>query len=105
MMKFLTFAMFEAAKGAEIAQAADQVAKTPGQKMLAQYVCQGIPFPGVTPNTMVTISVGEAENNEAIGAVQYPLALAGATVWAVPVLEMPVARAAKAEKKYRGRTR
>ncbi len=100
-MKFLMFGMFDAAKAAEVAQVADKVAKTPGQKTIAQYVCQGIAFAGVPPNTMVTISVGEAESNEAIAAVQYPLALAGATVWSVPVLEMPVARGAAAEKKYR----
>jgi len=100
-MKFITFYMFDAAKGAEIAQIADRVAKTPGQKALAQYVCQGIPFAGIPPGKMVTIVVGEAESNEAIGAVQYPFALAGATVWAVPVLEMPVAGATAEEKKYR----
>ena len=100
-MKFIGFAMFDAAKAAEVAQAGDKVAKTPGRKVLAQYACQGIPFPGVPPNTMVVISVEEAESNEAIGASQYPLALAGATVWSVPVLEMPVAGAAAEEKKYR----
>ena len=100
-MKFITFSMFDAAKAAEIAQASDKVAKTPGRKTVAQYVCQGIPFAGVPPNSMVVIAIGEAESNEAIAAFQYPLALAGATVWAVPVLEMPVAGAAEEEKKYR----
>jgi hypothetical protein len=100
-MKFLMFAMFDPAKAAEIAQVADKVAKTPGQKTVAQYVCQGIPFAGVPANKMVTISVGEAESNEAMAAVHYPLELAGATVWSVPVLEMPVAGAAVEEKKYR----
>ena len=101
-MKFLRFAMFDVAKAAEVAQAADKVAKTPGQKVLASYLCQGIPFAGVPPSKMVTIAVGEAESNEAISAVQYPLALAGASVWAVPVLELPVAGAAAEEKKYKG---
>ena len=100
-MKFITFVMYDVAKAAEIAQAADKVAKTPGQKALAQYVCLGIPFAGVPPNSIVVIVVGEAESNEAIAASQYPLALAGATIWAVPVLEMPVAGAAAEEKKYR----
>ena len=100
-MKFLMFGMFDAAKAAEVAQAADKVAKTPGRKTIAQYVCQGIAFEGVPPNAMVTISVAEAESNEAIAASQYPLALAGATVWSVPVLEMPVGRGAATEKKYR----
>jgi hypothetical protein len=100
-MKFINFVMFDAAKAAEVAQAADKVAKTAGQKMQAQYVCQGIPFAGVPPHMMVTIVVGEAETNEAMGAVHYPLLLAGASVWAVPVLEMPVAGATAEEKKYR----
>ena len=100
-MKFIYFTMFDVAKAAEVAQAADKVAKTPGHKTLAQYVFQGIPFHGVPPNTMVVIAVGEAESNEAIAAQQYPLALAGARVWAVPVLEMPVPGAATEEKKYR----
>ena len=100
-MKFITFAMYDVAKAAEIAQASDKVAKTPGRKTVAQYVCLGIPFAGVPPNSLVVIAVGEAESNEAIAASQYPLALAGATIWAVPVLEMPVAGAAAEEKKYR----
>jgi len=100
-MKFLEFAMFDVAKAAEVAQAGDKGAKTPGAKILAQYACQGIPFNGVPPNMMVVVAVKECESNEAIGASQYPVALAGATTWAMPVLEMPVARAAAAEKKYR----
>jgi hypothetical protein len=100
-MKFIVFAMFDVAKAAEVAQASDKVAKTPGRKVLAQYACQGIPFAGVLPNAMVVISVAEVESNEALGAAEYPVALAGATVWAVPVLEMPVAGAATEEKKYR----
>ena len=100
-MKFITFSMFDVAKAAEVAQAADKVAKTPGQKLLAQYACQGLAFPGVPPNTMVVITIGEVESNEAMSAVHYPLELAGATVWSVPVMEMPVAGAAAEEKKYR----
>lgn len=101
-MKFITFATFDVAKGAEMALVSDKVAKTPGQKILGQYVCQGgKPFDGVPPNTFVVISIAEYENNEALSVVQYPLALAGATVWAVPVLEMPVAGAAVEEKKFR----
>ena len=100
-MKFITFNMFDVAKATEVAQAGDKVAKTPGQKILAQYVCEGLAFPGEPPNTLVSISIAEVESNEALAAVQYPVALAGATVWSVPVLEMPVAGAAAEEKKYR----
>ena len=101
-MKFMTFVMFDLAKAAEVAKAGDQVANTPGTKMLAQYACQGIPFPHtIPPNQMLVISINETETNEAISAVVYPLGLAGATVWNVPVLEMPVGGAAETEKKYR----
>jgi hypothetical protein len=102
-MKFLIFTMFSPDKAAEVAQTIDKLARAPGIKTLAQYVCQGIPFPGVLPNTMVAISVIEAESNDAISARIYPSSLAGATVWTVPVQEMAVAGAAKVEKKFRGK--
>jgi hypothetical protein len=100
-MKFLVFSMFDVAKTAEIAQIADKVAKTPGQKTIAQYVCQGMAFAGLPPNTSLAIAVVEAESNEALAATQYPMGLAGISTWAVPVLEVPVGRTATAEKKYR----
>ena len=100
-MKFITFNMFDVAKTAELAQAIDKVAKTPGQKILGQYVCQGLAFPGQPPSTLVAISIEEVESNEAMAAVHYPVALAGSALWSVPVLEMPVAGAAAEEKKYR----
>ncbi len=100
-MKFLVFAMFDVAKAAEMAQVNDKLAETPGRKVLANYTCMGLAFPGVPPNTLVTVSVVEYESSEAMAAVLYPLEVAGATVWAVPVLEMPVGRHTAAEKKYR----
>jgi len=100
-MKFLVFSMFDVAKTAEIAQIADKVAKTPGQKTIAQYVCQGMALSGLLPNTSLAIAVVEAESNEALAATQYPMGLAGISTWAVPVLEVPVGRVATAEKKYR----
>ena len=100
-MKFLEFAMYDAPKAAEVAQASDKVAKTPGRKVLADYVCEGIAFPGHPPNTIVAVAVAEYENNEAMATALYPMALAGATVWAVPVLEMQAGRGAATEKKYR----
>jgi hypothetical protein len=60
-----------------------------------------IPFNGVPPNSLVTVRAVEYESNEALAAVLYPMELAGATVWAVPVLEIPVGRVVTAEKKYR----
>ncbi|TET39682.1 MAG: hypothetical protein E3J65_03395 [Dehalococcoidia bacterium] len=102
----MLFTMWDAAKTAEVAQAADKVwaSPPPGIKMLAHYICQGIPFPGVLlpPNTLVNVSVIEADSNEAIAATAYPLVLAGVTVWHVPVLELPVAGAAEVEKELRG---
>jgi len=100
-MKSLMFAMFDVAKTAELAQVGDKLAKTPGRKVLASYVCMGLAFPGVPPNTMVSITVAEYESNEAMATTVYPMELGGATVWAVPVLEMAVGREATAEEKYR----
>jgi hypothetical protein len=100
-MKFLGFAMYDVAKAVEVAQASDKVSKTPGRKVLADYVCEGIVFPGQPPNTLVSIAVAEYESNEAVAAALYPMAIAGATVWAVPVLEMQVGSGAATEKKYR----
>lgn len=100
-MKFLMFAMFDTAKVAELAQVIDKFAKTPGQKTIAQYACQGMPFSGIPPNKTLAISVVEAESNEALAATQYPMGLAGLDTWAVPVLEIPVGRVVAAEKKYR----
>jgi hypothetical protein len=97
-MKFIMFTMSDVAKGAEVAQIGDKI-KTPGNKLLGWYVCGGKPFDGVPPNTMVAISIHEFENNEALAAVEYPLALTGATVWAVPVLEVPRGHAAAEVKK------
>ena len=102
-MKFLMFAMMDVAKAAELAQASDKVwaSPPPGIKMLADYVCLGIPFSGAPPNTVVGISIVEAESAEALTAVTYPMGLAGASLWNVPVLEMPAAGAAELEKKMR----
>ena len=102
-MKFLTFSLVDVAKIAEVAQASDKAwaSPPPGIKVLANYTCQGIAFPGVPPNTLVTIGVVEAESNEAMAAINWPIALAGATLWNVPVLELPVAGAAEVEKKMR----
>jgi len=103
-MKFLIFAMTDVAKVAGVAQAADKVwaSPPPGVKLLATYSCQGLAFPGVLPNTLVSIRVVEAESNEAIAAITWPIAVAGATVWNVPVLDLPAVGVAEVEKKLRG---
>jgi len=102
-MKFMTFVWFETAKAAEMAQVGDKIADTPGRKVLAQYLCQGIPFPpAVPPNSMLVISINDTETNEAMAAATYPAGLAGAIVYSVPVLEMPVGGTVETEKEYRG---
>lgn len=100
-MKFMLFTMYDVAKAAEVMQASDKAAKVPGQKMLAVYACLGKAFDGMPPNTLLGIAIRDAENSEALAAVMYTLSLAGATTWAVPVLEVPVGDAATEEKKLR----
>lgn len=103
-MKFLIFAMYDAAKTTEVAAASDKAwsSPPPGIKKLAFYTCLGMPFFGLPPNTLVAISVNEVESAEALAMVTYPLALAGATVHSVPVLDIPVGGSAGVEKKLRG---
>ena len=102
-MKFMTFAIFDVAKAAEVAAAADKVADAPGTKRSAQYMFQGIPFPPtIPPDAMVAVTISDAESNEALAAANYPVALTGAIIYNVPVLEMPLGGAAETEKKYRG---
>ncbi len=102
-MRFLSFATFDVAKATELAKVSDKVwaSPPPGIKLLASYVCQGMAFAGVPPNTLVIFDIIEAESNEVLSAVNYPLALAGASIWNVPILELPVAGAAEIEKKMR----
>ena len=102
-MKFLSFTVGDMGKVGQVAQASDKVwaSPPPGIKLLATYTCQGIAFPGQSPDTLVSVSVIETESNEAMAAVDYPVALAGASLWNVHVLELPVARAAEMEKKMR----
>lgn len=101
-MKFLTFVMYDVDKTADVAAASDKTAGMPGVEILGGYVCMGIPFPGFPENTLLTISIVDVDSSETMAASAYPLALAGATVWHVPVLEVAAGTSAEAEKKYRG---
>jgi len=96
--------MTDPANAADVAQAGDKSwAKPPkGVKMLSHYLCLGRPLLDQPPNTFVTVAVIEAESAEAMTAVTYPSTLAGASIWYVPVQEMPVGGAAKVEKEARG---
>jgi hypothetical protein len=103
-MKILSISVFEPGKAGEVAKVLDKVIPaTPGYKPLAMYVCLGNPFPGtIPPNSMVGITIAEVENENALAAVSYPLALAGMNVHRVPVLEMKAGQSAETEKKLRG---
>ena len=103
-MKLVRFATIDADKAADVAQASDKVWASPpaGTKILASYVGQGIAYPGAPAHALVAMQIIEAESNEAIATTQYPIMLAGATVWDVPVLELPVVGAVGVEKEYRG---
>jgi hypothetical protein len=101
-MKFMTFITYDAAKVAEISAVADKMmAKPPkGYNVLSNYACMSPPFP-VPPNTLVSVSITDFDNAEALAAVTYPLQLAGATIHRVPLMEVPVGAAVKTERKYR----
>ena len=91
-MKFLSFTTYNIDKLAEIAKAADKLAANPpeGYKILAMYSCQANPFPGLElpQGTMVTASIIECENAEAMAAASLEITLAGATVNRIPVMEV-----------------
>ena len=103
-MKFLNLNLFDVAKAAEVSQASDKLWASPpaGAKILASYVTLSPVFPNQPPNTMVGIYITETENAEAMAAVNYPMMLAGVTIYAIPILELPLVGAAEVEKKYKG---
>jgi hypothetical protein len=99
-MKFITFVVYDVAKFAEVAKASDKNSKMSGQKLLAMYGCMGKAFDGQPPNTILAISIRETESAEALGSALLNLSFAGATAWAVPVMEMPIGSAEAEVKKY-----
>jgi hypothetical protein len=103
-MKILAISVFEPAKAGEAAKVLDKVLpNTPGYKPLAMYMCLGNPFPGeIPPNSMVGITIAEVDNENALAAVSYPLALAGMSIHRVPILEMKAGKSAQTEKKLKG---
>ena len=107
-MKILLFTMYDPSKVAELAKVSDQFQANPpeGEKTLAMYTCQGIPFPqglpnNVSHNAMVSVSIHEVENNDALGATIYPFVIAGAATWAVPIMELVTGDVAKQEEQLR----
>jgi hypothetical protein len=103
-MKFIRFSMMDSTKVAELSKASDKVWASPpkGMKAQATYACLGIAFPEQPPNTIVTMTVLEAESAESLAVASYPLALVGATVWYVPILDVPVGGSVQVEKKLKG---
>jgi hypothetical protein len=96
-MKFISFTTYNIDKLTDVAKAADKIAKNPpeGYNLLAMYSCQANPFPGIElpPGTMVTISIVECENAEAMAAANLELLFAGATVNRIPVMEISTGEA------------
>ena len=103
-MKILSISVFEPSKAGEAAKVLDKILpSTPGYKPLAMYMCLGNPFPGaIPPNSMVGITIAEVENENALAAVSYPLALAGMNIHRVPILEMKPGKSVETEKKLKG---
>ncbi len=103
-MKMLAISVYDPSKTAEISKVSDKVLpNTPGYKPLAMYVCLGNPFPGeIPPNSAVTVAIIEAENENALAAVHYPLALAGVSIHRVPILEVKPGKSVETEKKLKG---
>lgn len=98
-MKVALFTMFDVDKLGEMGKIGDSI-KVPGNRLEAWYAFQGIPFQGLPPHTVVTLSIHEVQGNADIMALEMPLARAGATVWAVPVMEIPRGGAVKQGKEY-----
>ena len=103
-MKFLRFTMAKIADISKLTQASDKTMASPpqGYKVLSVDACMGLAFPGQPEDTIVSIATIEADSAEVLAATGYPLMLAGATVWTVPVLEFPVAKTVEVEQKLRG---
>lgn len=102
-MKFIVFQLIDVSKVPDVAKAGDKVwgSPTAGLKVLAGYTCQGLAYPGMPSNTIMSIRIVEAESNEAISAAIYPVFVAGATVWTTPVMDLPAGTAAEVDKKLR----
>jgi hypothetical protein len=106
-MKFMVVAVWAVDKAAELAKVIEKVDAAPpsGYKPLARYFCMAHPFAGFPSGTGVTVLIAEAESAEAIITGTYPQMLAGADINVIPVLEIPIARATRLEKKARGMTK
>ena len=103
-MKFLIFNLIDVPKVPDVSKAADDVWASPPAdvKVLGGYTCLGLAYPGMPSNAIMSIRLVEAESNESLAAVLYPVAVAGATVWSTPVMDLPLGGGvADMEKKLR----
>jgi len=104
-MKFALLSLTPRDKLIDVTQAADKVWSSPpaGLKPFAHYAFLGIPFPGYfDPNMTPAMVLVEAESGEAIMAAIFPVAMAGCTMWCVPLAELPLAGIAEVPKKLGG---
>jgi hypothetical protein len=102
-MKFMTLNIYPVEKAAEVAAASDKgwANEPKGSRPEASYVMICVPQFEVPPNSLVAFTISESDSAEKIAARVYPEMLAGATIRVIPLLEVPMAGGAKAEKKYR----
>jgi hypothetical protein len=100
----MVFQLIDMSKVTDVAKAGDKVWGSPpaGLKVLAGYTCQGLAYPGMPSNSIVSIRIVDAENNAALSSCIYPVLAAGATVWTTPVMDLPAGTAADLDKKFRG---
>jgi len=101
-MKFMSLTIYPVEKAAEIAAATDKVwGKEPKERRPESiYVLMSVPF-DVPPNSQVGFLIEESDSVEAMAARAYPIMLAGGMVHIIPLLEVPMAGAAKVEKKLK----
>lgn len=103
-MKFLIFNLIEVPMVPDVSKAADKLWASPPAdvKVLGGYTCLGLVYPGMPSNAIMSIRLVEAESNESLAAVLYPVMVAGATVWSTPVMDLPLGGGvADMEKKLR----
>jgi hypothetical protein len=103
-MKFMSLGVYDVAKSAEVAKAADQLLKNPpsGFKLLAAYLCLARPFDGIPPNSMAVLSIAEVDSAETMAAISVPAQLAGVTFYRVPLLELTPGEIVAEGNKLRG---
>jgi hypothetical protein len=103
-MKFMTLSVFPVEKTAEVSAAADKVWANVPKESRAQviYTMLCVPQFEVPPNSLVAFTISESDSAEKSAAIVYPQMVAGATLHVIPLLEVPIVGAAKAEKKYKG---